>query len=262
MLAIILLALFSKLRYDIKVHKDGLDDPWLYKIKVRWFAWIVSLTMDNDNEPIARIFGIKVKLPETGDSDNETNKEAEKPHPEQVRATETTEKRLDVAQEKQKRKVAKRKRREKRKTPSRWDKIKELYEQIGKDHLKEIITLGLALIKNIIKKVMPKKFKLRGKFGTGEPDTTGMALGGVSVLSTVLDIHMEGNFEEKDLQLNLHARGGLRLFSLIRLLLRFWFNQEIKRLRAIIKTHNNKNKNIIVTRKGVKYGNRTKPKHG
>lgn len=263
LLAIILLALFSKLRYDIKVDKGGLDDPWAYKAKISWLAFIVNLTMDEGGQPIARIFGIKTVLPQMGgEKKKKVSKKTKKPHPQQLRATETTEKRLEVAQERQKRKVAKRKRKQKRKNPNHWDKIKELYQQIGKDHLKEIISIALALVKNFIKKVMPKKFKLRGKFGTGEPDTTGLALGGVSVLSTVLDICVEGNFEEKDLQINLQARGGLRMFSVIWIFLRFWFNPEIKRLRDIIKVHNNKNKNIIAKGKGVEYGNRIKPKHG
>jgi len=253
-----LLALFSKLRYDIKVRKDGLDAPWQYTVKITWFARIISFVLGHDKGQVARIFGIKVKMPQMGDDDkgdkSNSGEEAEKPHPTQVRATQTTEKRLTDARKKQKRK-------KRHKKESRWDKIRNIYEQIGKEHIKEIIAISLAALKKLIKKIMPKKFKLRGKIGTGEPDTTGMALGGVSALSTVLDIHLEGNFEEKDLQLSLHTKGGFRLWTILWLALKFWRNPEIKRLRFILKSNKNKNK-IRVRGKGAVYGNRAKPKHG
>ncbi|MCL2235626.1 MAG: hypothetical protein FWB98_04175 [Defluviitaleaceae bacterium] len=242
------------------------DKKYHYKVKVSWFAGLLQVLMGDDQEEATlRIFGFKKKMPlNFGGEADETHAEAEKPHPEQVRATDETRRRLDAAKEQQKRKVNKRKKREKRKGESQWKKIKRLYEEIGEDHIKKIISMSWATIKKLIKRILPKKFKLRGKFGLGEPDRTGLALGVVSMLSTVLDIYLEADFhtEEVAAELDLQAKGGFRLWQLIYPALKLWLNPEIKRLRAIIKANNNKNIINLKRKRSVEYGDRIKPKHG
>jgi len=266
LLLTILLVLFAKIRYNVKAQVNVVDKKYHYQAKVTWFAGLLQVLMrDDQDEATLRIFGFKKKMPMSfGDEADEIKDETEKPHPEQVRATDETRRRLDVAKEQQKRKVAKRKKRDKRKGESRWEKIKRLYEEIGQDHIKEIISMSWTTIKKLIKRILPKKFKLRGKFGLGEPDRTGLALGVVSMLSTILDIYLEADFhaEEVTAELDFYAKGGFRLWQLIHPALKLWLNPEIKRLRAIIKANNNKNIVNLKRKRSVEYGDRIKPKHG
>ena len=94
-------------------------------------------------------------------------------------------------------------------------------------------------IKKLIKEVVaairyvgPKKLKGSLEFGTGEPDSTGMILGGVSLMRVVYskDVNIVPNFDEKCLIGDMEVRGRIRAVYFVRMALRIWFNKDVHRL--------------------------------
>ena len=94
-------------------------------------------------------------------------------------------------------------------------------------------------IKKLIKEVVaairyvgPKKLKGSLEFGTGEPDSTGMILGGVSLMKVVYskDVNIVPNFDEKCLIGDMEVRGRIRAVYFVRMALRIWFNKDVHRL--------------------------------
>jgi|GEM_PF-490539 len=247
-LIIFALAFFGNLRYDIKVCKENLNAPWLYKAKISFLCFVLRAYVDEKLKPIVRVFGIKInvdkhigKLPFGNEGLGVRNEEL---------------KDVQEAYEKQELpKPPKRKGRFKRqidKLKEYWELVKEIDDEVG---VKTIFVQAIIALKRIMKRIMPKKFKARGIIGLEEPDQTGIALAFVSGVSAFgLDINFEGNFEEKALTLDLHAKGRFNAAGIIFPILRFVLKPEIRRLRKLLKS---KNKNTKSVKRGdVANGNR------
>ena len=83
---------------------------------------------------------------------------------------------------------------------------------------------GKAAVKNVLsqvwyllKKIKPSKIKGDVVFGTGDPATTGQAIGAIAALYGFLpeELHITPDFEEKRYEGNLHVKGKLRLIHVI-----------------------------------------------
>ncbi|MBR6229585.1 MAG: DUF2953 domain-containing protein [Eubacterium sp.] len=84
----------------------------------------------------------------------------------------------------------------------------------------------------MVRYVGPKKITGTLEFGTGDPASTGLILGGVSLMRTA---HRKGvsitpNFEEKCLVGNCELRGRIRGVYFVRMAIRIWFDKEVRRL--------------------------------
>jgi len=234
LIIIILLAFFAKFRYDIKVDKAGTDEPWKYAARASWYLGMVKATIESGKEPEIKLFGVKLnvgkdKEPEPDEPDETPEKPAPPPHDdesakkfEKARATTAT----------------KRKRRETKVKAEKGKSIKALLDEIGKENLKAVFKLALGLLKDILLTLKPKHLRIRGKIGLEEPDQTGMAMAGASVIQAVgIDIYLQGDFEEKALELDITAHGNFRLWRFIRLGLKFWLQAEVQRIYKLYKNH-------------------------
>ena len=94
-------------------------------------------------------------------------------------------------------------------------------------------------IKKLLKEVVaairyvgPQKLKGSLEFGTGEPDSTGMILAGVSLMkiSYSKDVDIVPNFDEKRLIGDMEVRGRIRVVYFVRMAARIWFNKDVHRL--------------------------------
>ena len=124
------------------------------------------------------------------------------------------------------------------------EKIKRIFRQ--KDELKRIlvkpeskaaVALALGGVKKTIRHILPGKVKGYLLFGTGDPASTGQILGLISVFYAVAGpvLKIVPDFEEKRLECDLELRGRLRVFTLLVILLKLYFNKELKQLMQELK---------------------------
>ena len=95
---------------------------------------------------------------------------------------------------------------------------------------------------HLLKKIKPKKIEGDVIFGTGDPATTGQAIGGIAALYGFLPekLKITPDFEEKRYEGNLHVKGSLRLIHVVIIAVRLIID---KNVRYIIKK--------IMTREGT-----------
>lgn len=83
---------------------------------------------------------------------------------------------------------------------------------------------GKAAVKNVfsqiwylLKKIKPSKIEGDVVFGTGDPASTGQAIGAIAALYGFLPekLHITPDFEEKKYEGNIHVKGKLRLIHVI-----------------------------------------------
>ena len=91
------------------------------------------------------------------------------------------------------------------------------------------------LVKEVIRMIRyvgPRKFSGTVEFGTGDPSSTGLILGGVSLckLAYQKDVSITPNFDEKCLVGNAAVKGRVRVVYFVRMALRIWFVKDVHRL--------------------------------
>lgn len=124
------------------------------------------------------------------------------------------------------------------------DKIRNVRENIGYYH--SVLTseeghATLALVKrelgNLFKHIAPRKFKLDLRFGFDDPATTGQVMGIAGMLYPLwnYDITLRPDFEQKVMAGKVYIRGRIRVFTLIRIAWRVYFNKNLKKVLAKLK---------------------------
>ena len=94
------------------------------------------------------------------------------------------------------------------------DFYKKLWDrQETKDALNNVFGQLLYLLK----KIKPSKIEGDLVFGTGDPATTGQAIGAIAVLYGFFPekLHITPDFEEKKYEGNIHVKGKLRLIHVV-----------------------------------------------
>ncbi len=91
------------------------------------------------------------------------------------------------------------------------------------------------LVKEVVRMIRyvgPKKISGTVEFGTGDPSSTGLILGGVSLckLAYQKDVSITPNFEEKCLVGNATVKGRVRVVYFLRMALRIWFDKDVHHL--------------------------------
>ncbi|MDR2167883.1 MAG: hypothetical protein LBE35_08570 [Clostridiales bacterium] len=225
---IFLLALFCKFRYDIKVDKANLEAEWVYSVRATWFLGIFKLIAKNNQEPQFKLAGVAINL----GGDKESDEIEEKPPKSPL---EEVNGRFEKA-----RKATAAKRR-KIKLKGRFDGIRNSLKLLDEIDIKGILAALWNAAKGIFSKIKPKKLRIHGKIGLDEPDKTGMAIAGISAASALgFDIYIQGDFEEKALELDIHAAGGFRLWSFTQIALKTWRKPEIKQLYEAVRTRHSR----------------------
>lgn len=107
-----------------------------------------------------------------------------------------------------------------------------LQEMLSKSENKRAIRFAWDKLKHLLKHILPRKMKGYLAFGTGDPATTGQALGVVSVLyaKTGCLLEIRPNFMEKQLETDIEMKGRIQVFALLLIAAKVFFNQEIRNL--------------------------------
>ena len=119
------------------------------------------------------------------------------------------------------------------------NRIRELVVDFFGDNLnKEVCKLSVSSIIKIFKHILPTKLKSRVVFGTGDPCTTGQALGVIGILYSFYgnNIQIIPDFESKRLEGNHFAKGRIRLFTILIIGIKLILDRRFKQFTKNIKT--------------------------
>ena len=117
------------------------------------------------------------------------------------------------------------------------EKIKHIKEMASDQRIHRAILLLIDGAWKIVRHSLPRKIKGRAKFGFEDPSTTGQILTYVSLLYPcyVKSVELVPMFTEKVIDLDLYFRGRVRLFSLIWICVKIWFDRNFRYLYKKVK---------------------------
>ena len=112
------------------------------------------------------------------------------------------------------------------------EKIKHIKEMAGDQRIHRAILLLIDGAWKMVRHSLPRKIKGRAKFGFEDPSTTGQILTYVSLLYPCYakSVELVPMFTEKVIDLDLYFRGRVRLFSLIWICVKIWFDRNFRYL--------------------------------
>lgn len=104
--------------------------------------------------------------------------------------------------------------------------MKELQDEGNQDAIKK----ALEALGKILKHLLPVRHRIRIYYGTGDPATTGEYLGMASAFSVILGLNLllYPDFEEKIFHGDAFAKGRIRVFTLLYIAVRLYFNKNVK----------------------------------
>lgn len=87
-------------------------------------------------------------------------------------------------------------------------------------------------IKELLKYLAPKKVRGTFAFGTGDPSSTGLVTGLISLFPIAYQegVYVTPDFEEKRLAADFFVKGRIRVIYFLRLFLRLYQDKELKRM--------------------------------
>ena len=112
------------------------------------------------------------------------------------------------------------------------EKIKHIKEMASDQRIHRAILLLIDGAWKIVRHSLPRKIKGRAKFGFEDPSTAGQILTYVSLLYPCYakSVELVPMFTEKVIDLDLYFRGRVRLFSLIWICVKIWFDRNFRYL--------------------------------
>jgi len=112
-------------------------------------------------------------------------------------------------------------------------KIKLVTDFLQDTQNREGIRLTFTESKNILKHILPGKLKSTIRFGTGDPCSTGQALGAFSILYSFYgdNISITPDFENKVFEGKHYARGRIRLITILLIILKLIRDERFKSLK-------------------------------
>lgn len=112
------------------------------------------------------------------------------------------------------------------------EKIKHIKEMASDQRIHRAILLLIDGAWKMVRHSLPRKIKGRAKFGFEDPSTTGQILTYVSLLYPCYakSVELVPMFTEKVIDLDLYFRGRVRLFSLIWICVKIWFDRNFRYL--------------------------------
>ncbi len=108
---------------------------------------------------------------------------------------------------------------------------------------KEGFKVTFKSLKKILKHMLPKELRSTVRFGTGDPCSTGQALGALGILYSFYGdkIQITPDFEEKVLEGRHYARGRIRLITILIIVIKLLLDKRFKQLT----------KNIVILKEAL-----------
>lgn len=214
-----------------------------YSFKVSWLLSIVAVKKKKDSEQIVfSVFGIPIKRMGNEKTVKKTVVKSEKekePEPLQDNKEETGEPVLAAQEEKKEQRKDKKKRTFSRTKKAKKKKSKKNFSFQGLSSIMKCMKQNKKLlkrlyreIKELVKYLAPKKVRGTFAFGTGDPSSTGLVTGLISLFPIVYQegVLVTPDFEEKRLAADFFVKGRMRVIYFLRLFLRLYQDKELKRM--------------------------------
>ena len=111
-------------------------------------------------------------------------------------------------------------------------KLLALAEFIDSREFKDNFAFVKVQLGSFFKHIMPSKHRIKLEFGTGSPDTTGEILGALAVVMalTGMNIQVMPDFDNAIFRGEIYMKGRIRLFNILIIALKVYFNKELRRV--------------------------------
>lgn len=232
------LLIFVPIRYRIQGSKK---EEVVYSFKFSWLLSFISIKRKEKSDvirlfvcgiPIRRLTGTKKKRksPKSPDS-NEPQKEPEAQMAEEKPEKENEVKTPEEKTRRKKRKFFSRKgEKGKKKKNFSFQKVSSIIGCVKQD--KKAVKRLIHEIRDLICYLSPTKIRGEMVLGTGDPASTGLLFGGISLFPVVYQdgVCITPDFEEKRFEAKGYIKGRIRVIYLLRLMLRLYKDKELKHL--------------------------------
>lgn len=205
-----------------------------YSFKVSWLLSVVAVKKKKDSEQIVfSVFGIPIKRMGNGKPVKKSVAKSEKekePEPVQNDKEETGEPVLSAQEEKTEQREKKKKRAFKKKKNFSFQGLSSIMKCVKQN--KKLLKRLYREIKALLKYLAPKKVRGTFLFGTGDPSSTGLVTGLISLFPIAYQegVYVTPDFEEKRLDADFFVKGRMRVIYFLRLFLRLYQDKELKRM--------------------------------
>lgn len=108
--------------------------------------------------------------------------------------------------------------------------ITNILRFLASDQFKRNFTFAKEQFNKLFKHIMPTKHKVTLNFGAGSPDLTGKLLGGIAVFMafTGININITPDFENEVFRGEVYLKGRIRLFNIVVIVFKTYFNKELR----------------------------------
>lgn len=213
-----------------------------YSFKVSWLLSVVAVKKKKDSEQIVfSVFGIPIKRMGNEKPEKKTvvkSAKEKEPEPLQDNKEETGEPVLSAQEEKTEQRKDK-KRPFSRTKKAKKKKSKKNFSFQGLSSIMKCVKQNKKLLKRLyqeikalLKYLAPKKVRGTFLFGTGDPSSTGLVTGLISLFPIAYQegVLVTPDFEEKRLDADFFVKGRMRVIYFLRLFLRLYQDKELKRM--------------------------------
>lgn len=250
-LLLAVLVVFVPVRYRVR---GSSRKEITYSFKFSWLLSILSVKKKEHSDRIRLcLFGIPIRCLAGGDKEKKKatkkNRTEQSPAHKSQAAGDRKEK-AECRQEKKKSsqksvqtpesgqkqrkgkrcwKVRKGKKQKKKKTFS-FRKVSSIISFVKQDW--DVVKRLFGVLKELIRYLSPTKVRGEAVIGTGDPASTGLVFGGLSLFPVFYQegVQITPDFEEKRFEAEGTMKGRLRLIYFLRLLFRLYKDSELKRL--------------------------------
>lgn len=234
LLFLLALILFVPVRYRIEGTNRS---QTMYSFRFSWLLSIFCISKKKTSDKYwLRVFGIPVKCLAGKNKKEKRNKKQKTEETIEKPQSNPSSEKINVKEEKTVKKV----KRAPRKKKKFFSFIRES-SIIGlvKDRTnRRVIRRLMRELKLLIRYLSPTKIRGFLVLGTGDPCTTGLLLGAISLFPFVYQdgVKIVPDFEEKHFEAEGYVKGRIRVLYFVRLIHRLYQDREIKRLWKQIKT--------------------------
>lgn len=232
------LVIFVPIRYYVRgSNREGAT----YSFRFSWLSVAAIKKKPQSDKIMLTIFGIPVRCLAGGEKGKQA-KQDESSKAEPVEDTQKEEPAENTQKEeperekeklpKQRNKASPKKKAIKKKKNFSFGRVSSIIGLIKDSKNRRIIRKLLREIKLLLQYLAPTKMNGKVVVGTGDPCTTGLLLGGISLFPVVYQegVHIVPDFEEKHFEAEGFVKGRIRMIYFLRLLYRLYQDRELKEL--------------------------------
>ena len=246
------LILFVPIRYYLEGDNRN---TFVYSYRLTWLFPLLMIRKRADSQEVwCYVFFIPVKrfnqvdsVQKNDEESREDGKEQEEEKAEEKSRvvsieSQSMEEEQSPKQEEQKENTKKKRKRGKQKKSFSFDTVSSIIDFVKDKRNRSAMAVVWKEICQLLKYISPKKVKGDFVIGTGDPSTTGLLFGGISLCPFVYTdgVQMVPDFEEAVLKAQGYVKGRIRIVYLVRLMVRVYQDRELRRLWRNIKRLNKK----------------------